>query len=154
MKRFILALFVVATLSSASLAGAVAFEGSKDTSTNLANPKPIQIFTGRIYGKVKSFSFGPGIEDLEGATVHCVGICLNISFLPFNMAFEQCANTNITDVNGSYSFEVTTPGLYLLYAEKEGYITSPIFGFAAVYKGLIGDPISKPIWPALFMIPV
>ena len=154
MKQFVLALFVVAILSSASLAGAIAFELPEDNSTNLESPKSTQIFTGRIYGKVKSFAFGQGIEDLEGATVHCVGISLNISFLPFNMAFEQCANTNITDVNGSYNFEVTTPGLYLLYAEKEGYITSPIFGFAVVYKGLIGDPISKPIWPALFVISI
>lgn len=153
MRRFLLVLLTVVLLSSVSLAGAVTFKNVNEKPITLENPKPEKIIKGRIYGKVKSFSLQQGIQPVEGATVHCIGVYINITFLPFDITFEEFEDTNITDQNGSYNLEIPVLGFYLVYPEKEGYIPSPILGFASVYEGL-RDKNDRPIWPALFMIPI
>lgn len=154
MKQLLIILLIFVLLSSTSYASAGIFNSFLEKPITLNEHEQTQLFTSRIYGKVKSISLGQGIQTIEGAIVHCVGIILNISFKPFKIAFERYEDTNVTDINGSYSIIVPTPGFYLVYPEKDGYILVPPFGFALVYKGIGDDILGKPIWPALFMISI
>jgi hypothetical protein len=154
MKKLLISMFVIVLLGLTTFANADIQNNLLEKSITSDNPKPTQLFQARIFGKVKSIFTGHGIQEIEGAIVHCIGIFLNISIKPFKIAFERYENTSITDINGSYSIIVPTPGFYFIYPEKDGYIPVPPFGFAGVYKGLGDGLLGKPVWPALIMIPI